>query len=82
MAVKGEIKFQIGKNGVTSGVIESLNLAFKTRKTIRINLLKSAERDRGKIKETAKEIVDGLKGNYKCKIIGFTIILRKAGVKK
>lgn len=30
--IKGEIKFNIGKNGITSGVIKSLELAFKTRK--------------------------------------------------
>ncbi len=73
------MKFQIGKLGVTSGVIESLNSAFKTHKSIRISLLKSFERDRTKINEIADELASKLRGNYKYTIIGFTIVLRKVG---
>jgi len=82
MALKGEIRFQIGKSGVTSGAIESLDLAFKTRKQIRINILKSGTRNREKIKEMAEEISEKLHGNYRYKIIGFTIIMRKTSKKK
>ncbi len=70
-------KFQIGKNGVTDGVIESLNLSFKHHKTIRIAMLKSSTRDRNKIRLMADELVSRLGKNYTCKIIGFTVILRK-----
>ena len=82
MALKGEIKFQIGKAGITSGVLESLKLALKNRKQIRISVLKSGTRDREKIKEMAEGIAEKLEGNFKYKIIGFTIIIKKVGVKR
>jgi RNA-binding protein YhbY len=77
-----EIKFQIGKNGVNEGVIESLVLAFKNHKQIRIVTLKSSGRDKDSIKVMADELVAGLEkklvGNkFAYKIIGFTVIMRK-----
>ena len=78
---KGEIKFQIGKNGLTSGIINSLELAFKNRKHVRISVLKSGTRNREKIKEIAKEIADKLNGNYNYKIIGFIIVMKKISKK-
>ncbi|MCH7568530.1 MAG: YhbY family RNA-binding protein [Nanoarchaeota archaeon] len=85
--IKGEIKFQVGKSGINSGVIESLRLAFKTRKVVRIYVLKSSVRDRGKLREMAKEISEKLHGNYdqqsvfRYKIIGFTIVMKKVKIK-
>lgn len=77
-----ETKFQIGKDGITQGVLDSLNLSLKTHTHIRISVLKSATRDKEKTKEMAEKIVNILK--YKCryKIIGFTIILRRQSAKK
>ncbi len=75
-------KFQIGKFGVTSGVIESLELALKNHKQIRISVLKASGRDRNNIEQMAKDIIAGLDvKKEKCdyKIIGFTIILIKKG---
>ena len=69
--------FQIGKNGLTDGVVESLRLAFKKHKTVRISLLKSAAEERSKIKEIAEEIVKDLDGKGKYRIIGFTIVMRR-----
>ena len=80
--IKGEIKFQIGKNGLTSGIINSLELAFKNRKQVRISVLKSGTRDREKTKQMAEEIANKLRRNYIYKIIGFTIIMRKVSLRK
>jgi len=72
-------KFQIGKNGVTEGVINSLALAFKNHKQVRISTLKSAGRD--KIEEIAREITEKLQAKtdtiYSFRILGFIIILNK-----
>ncbi len=76
------IKFQIGKNGITDGVIDSLNLSFKNHKQIRISVLKNAARDKNKVRELADELIEKLGGGYKSVIIGFTIVLRKAGRQK
>jgi RNA-binding protein YhbY len=73
-----EMKFQIGKNGVTAGTIESLKLAFKTHKQVRVSVLKGAVRDKEKVREMAEQIASSLDGNFKCRIIGFTIIMRKS----
>ena len=82
--VRGHTKFQIGKNGLTEGVLESLAMSFKTHKTVRIHLLKNAHEDRDSKKEkffwadkTADEIVKKLGGNFTYKILGFTIIMRR-----
>lgn len=75
-----QTKFQIGKNGITPGVIESLHLAFKKHKLVRISALKSTGRDKQKIKEMAEELAQKLKTkthHFTYGIIGFTILLRR-----
>ena len=68
---------QLGKQGVTENFIESLRNHFKKTKMIRISVLKSAGRDRTKLKEDAEKIINSLGKNYVAKIIGFTIIVMK-----
>ena len=72
-----ESRFQIGKNGVTEGVIKSLNQDLKMHNRIRISVLKSAGREKDKIIKIAENIVSGV--DYYCvyKLIGFTIILMR-----
>ena len=74
-------KFQIGKASVTSGVLESLSLVFKTHKTVRISFLKSSGRDRESTEKMAQEIAEKLatlsKHTYVYSIIGFTVIIHK-----
>ena len=74
------LKFQIGKAGVTPGIIESLVLAFKNHKEIRISTLKASGRNRENIETIASQITEMLKEkDIKCifRTIGFTIILKK-----
>jgi RNA-binding protein YhbY len=75
------VKFQIGKAGVTSGVIESLSLVLKTHKDVRISVLKSSGRDKEKIKSIVQKLIEGLSiktgQSYTARIIGFTVILRR-----
>lgn len=75
------VKFQIGKNGVTDGVINTLETIFKNHKQIRISMLKSSGRDRNSIEKIASEISNKLsenkEGHFGFKIVGFTIIMNK-----
>ena len=71
------LAFQIGKNGLTKTGIEHLASAFKTRKVIKVQLLRSAVNDRAKIEEITQKLIAGLPGKYNYRIIGFTIILMK-----
>ena len=75
----GQIKFQIGKSGITKGTIDSLTLDFKKHKLIRISVLKSGTRDKKKIEEMAEEIIGKLKGRHSYKIVGFTIVMKGFG---
>ena len=74
-------KFQIGKNGMTGGVIESLNLALKNHRQVRVSVLKSSGRNREKMSEFVSILENAL--NYKCryKIIGFTIVIVRLSMK-
>lgn len=75
-------KFQIGKNGLTDGVITSLSLALKNHKQVRISILKSATHNREELKKMALEIVEKLPVHCEYKTIGYTIILFKKGKPK
>ena len=72
-----QVKFQLGKNGLTDNFIDSLVLAFKNRRQVRIPVLKSATRDKEEIKKIAEEIQDKINFKTASRIIGFTIILIK-----
>ena len=75
------MKFQIGKDGVTEGVVLSLSLAFKTHKIIRISVLKNQSPSKEKVREIADELSSKLGELLDCSfqytLVGFTIILRK-----
>jgi len=75
----GIVTVQLGKNGITDGFIELLRKTFKNRKMVKITLLKSYTRDREEAKRTVEEICEKLKdvGNFKHRVIGFTIALIK-----
>ena len=76
--IKSEtLSFQIGKNGLTKTSIDHLASAFKTRRVIKVQLLRSAVDSREKIEEIAETLIKELPGKYNYRIIGFTIILMK-----
>jgi RNA-binding protein YhbY len=76
-------QFQIGKFGVNEGVIESLALAFKNHKQVRISVLRASGRNRENIKEMGDEISKKLEkltnAHFGYRVIGFTIIMIKSG---
>lgn len=73
----GLVKFQIGKNGVTLGVVESLQLALKNHSQVRISILKSACRDREGLEKLVLDLKEKMPIKCFYRIIGFTIILKK-----
>ena len=72
-----QTRLQIGKNGLTEGIIENLKLAFTTHQVVKISVLKSAGHERGDVQKIAEKIVSELGKKYTYKIIGFVIIVRK-----
>ncbi len=75
------LRFQIGKNGISEGVINSLVLAFKNHKVVRISLLQASGRNKAKTISFADEIARTLENKtsylFKYTIIGFTVVLRR-----
>ena len=69
--------FQIGKNGLTPGVLESIKLDIKNHKQVRISVLKSATRDRSELTKIADKIKQSMSVKCKYKLLGYTIILIK-----
>ena len=67
---------QIGKNGITEGVIEEIKSQIKKRKIVKIKFMKNTDREnfKSKVEELANltdsEIVE---------IRGFTVVLKKKG---
>ncbi len=68
---------QLGKNKVTENFIETIKNHFKKHDHVKIDVLKSAEREKEKIKVYREEILEKLGKNYTAKIIGFTIFVKK-----
>lgn len=74
------MKFQIGKSGVSDGVIESLKLAFKNNKLVRISVLKNYAPTKDKVREVAEDISKRIGTGFRYSVIGFTIILRRGKI--
>ena len=76
--MKNQLEMQIGKQGVTSNFIQTLENAFKNHAIVRISLLKASGRDKDSVIKIAEEIRTKLSGTYGYRIIGFKIIMRKS----
>lgn len=75
--MKEVLNFHIGKNGLTKDFINHLAVALKTRRIVKVQLLKSAAEDRAQMDKVAKGILAGLPGKYNYRVIGFTVIIMK-----
>ena len=72
-------KFQIGKNGLTEGFIEQLKNYFdKSHAGIaKVEILKSACRDKKDAKRIGEEIVEGLGKRFDYKLVGYVLTIGK-----
>ena len=73
-----ESVLQIGKDGLTENVVESVNLLLEARELIKIKVLKNAELS---AKDVANELVSKLDAQI-IQVIGNTIILYKKSTRK
>jgi len=74
-------RIQIGKKGLSQGMLENIAKSFKTRDLVKINILKAYSRDKEKIKKESEEICKELERatnkKYSSRVVGFTIIIKK-----
>jgi len=75
--MKPIMHLQIGKNGLTDGVIEQARKMLEKEKAIKVTLLKSSTRDRKEAKELADNLISGLGDKFQYRLIGYTIVLKK-----
>jgi len=68
---------QVGKNGLTDGVIVQARKMLEREKAIKVNLLKSAVSNKKEAKEISDELISNLGANFQYTLIGHTIILKK-----
>ncbi len=66
-------KFQIGKKGLTEEFIKQIEITFKTCRKVKIDILRSACRDKEEAKKIAIALVDKLGKNYDYKLIGYVL---------
>ncbi|MEI6058284.1 MAG: YhbY family RNA-binding protein [archaeon] len=72
-------KFQIGKNGLTEQFIQQVRHCFDNSDAViaKIEILKSACRDKAQAKEMGQKIVDALGPNFDFKLIGYVVTVLK-----
>jgi RNA-binding protein YhbY len=73
------IEVQLGKKGLTSEFLEGLKKRFEktTVKNIKIKVLPSARENRDDVKKYSQEILKYLGNKFNCRIIGFSIFVKK-----
>jgi RNA-binding protein YhbY len=70
-------KVQLGKQGITENFIQTLKGHFEKYKNVKVSVMKSAGRDREKVRGYAEVILEKLGNHFTARVIGFTIVLKK-----
>ncbi|MBP7708620.1 YhbY family RNA-binding protein [Candidatus Pacearchaeota archaeon] len=65
------LQLQIGKNGLTDGVIAQIKRVFENEKIMKISILKSACRDKAEAKQMCDKILGALGKNFTYRLIGY-----------
>lgn len=78
LASKGEALYQIGKNGVTPELTESINEALEAKELIKISVLNNCEIE----PKEAAEMIGGRTRSEVVQVIGRKIILYRKSSKK
>jgi RNA-binding protein YhbY len=71
------MQIQIGKNGLTQGVIDQIKKLFVDEEIMKISILKSACRDKAEAQEIANKIVETLGKNYTARLVGYVVTINK-----
>ena len=74
-----QIEIQLGKKGLTQEFLEDLKKRFEKTgvKNIKIKVLSNARENRDDVKEYSEKIVKYLGNKFNCRIIGFSIFVKK-----
>ena len=75
--VKPVKKMQIGKNGLTPEFIEQVKTIFVNERMLKVNILKSACRDKAEAKNIADDLVEALGKKFDYKLVGYVLTISK-----
>jgi len=72
-------EMQLGKKGITSELLGEIKKRFDINKfqNIKVHVLKSARENKEDVKKYAEQIQNYLGEKYTCRIIGFSIFIKK-----
>jgi len=70
-------KLQLGKNGLSEEFIGQVKSLFEHETLIKVDILKSACRDKAEAKQIAEELVEALGKKYGYKLVGYVITVIK-----
>lgn len=74
-------QLQLGKKGLTKEFLETLKKHFEKAKMLKISVLKSCCRDKQELKKIEKNLLKNLGENYRSRIVGYTINIKKSSKK-
>lgn len=70
-------KLQIGKNGLSPEFINQVKSFFENERMIKIDILRSACRDKAEAKQIAENLIQELGPKYDYKLVGYVITVAK-----
>jgi len=70
-------KLQMGKNGLSEAFIEQIKSIFEKERLLKIDILKSACRDKTQAKEIGEKIIEILGKKYSYKLVGYVLTIIK-----
>jgi RNA-binding protein YhbY len=70
-------KLQIGKNGLSPEFINQVKSFFEKERMVKIDILKSACRDKSEAKQIAENLIRELGPKYDYKLVGYVITVTK-----
>jgi RNA-binding protein YhbY len=70
-------KLQLGKNGLTDAFIEQVRKSFDNARVLKINILKSACRDKNEAEEIGRKLIDLLGKKFNYKLVGYVLTIVK-----
>ena len=75
--IREQAKIQIGKNGLTDGVLGQIKEMLKTRKSVRVSMLKTSVSNKKEAQDATDKIMNFLGSGYRHRLIGHTIVIHR-----
>jgi len=75
--IREQAKIQIGKNGLTDGVITQIKNILIKKKSVRVSMLKTAVENKEKAKEISDKVMAAIGSGFRHRLIGHTMVIHR-----